>query len=461
MFVSRIPRAVNCQRSVRLNSRRLQMLSVGILLAILGTACELEVTSFQWHNEFHTPSRNGADAEVPPWIVHAGPTKNFYLVSHEQTNYCTDPDTLIDVDAPYERPVSFSGDSNCRRKTHGAQVEFPNARGPLLGGRDPFFAQLYPKERYRPTWIHRRNYEGAYSGQIIGDGANARLVTFNHAENVNRKYGSRGTFQNSLTHVKRQECIEDWRTGETCWPSYAAFVSTSEIPFTGQTNWGRKGKWESRGPVVWPRNGYRRWDVQAGWVKTNDWPGLSGVYHPTSFVHDGFVYLYYIEEGVGVMVARSPLSEYGRPGTFHVWRRGHGFTEPALPAGFDVDRIDDFFHLPGPSNGTVILEPGVNRFAVAKLANSPLFLGVETHYSGQGEGMAVSLRYSIDLVNWSERKTVLESSSIQTFPALFSVPLNKTGETHNEVDLDDFYIVGVNFETRDVTTIHVSAKISP
>ena len=449
-------------------STRGRWILAGFAIATLGvwSSCRVETVSVSVFNNFVLPGPNGANSEAPPWLLGNYGGKYRYLVTSTRTNLCHDPHTLLATTTPEGSPLSFAGASNCPRKLRPAHEIFPTERGPFWGGLDPFWAQSYPNDVYRPTWIPRKAYHGAFAGHVIqGGNGDTVLITFNHSENVNHRVQDNGTYQNSVVHVNREDCVQDFAVGQTCWASYSAFVTIAATPFNENTDWGAGDPgqlWASYGPVVWPRKGYRKLDAARGWVKVNDWNGLTGVQHPSSFIHDGFIYLFYLEENEGVMVARANVASSGLPGYFHVFRQGSGFTEPALPAGFDQDHIENFLHLPGPTNGTLILDdPGVNRFSVARIrgtGDEDLFLGVETYLTASG-GTGVALRVSPNLTSWSEREVAFETTASAS--SLYSIPLDNTGTTNSEVDLNDFYVVGTTPAPPPyrVWIRHVSAKI--
>lgn len=208
------------------------------------------------------------------------------------------------------------------------------------------------------------------------------------------------------------------------------------------------------GPVVWP---------SAGYLRRDDRPQSLGVSHPYLFRHGGYLYLYYSEElyedadqeegrQAGIKVARAPDDGW-RPENFRTWYNGD-FTEKALPEGFD--RFDRrFVYEKGGRSTPIIVHPNgynVNCFSVAKIRGMDLFLGISWDRV-QNSWLWVSA----DLVNWHMCLQVPYFGwAVMCYPALYDAAFT----TQKEIDLDDFYIVGMNHQKEPcVNAIHVSLSL--
>jgi len=111
-----------------------------------------------------------------------------------------------------------------------------------------------------------------------------------------------------------------------CHEGYNGFVTTGLRAASTPSSWVGRGRLrdsEDNGPVIWP---------SAGYVDDRGRKVSWGVRHPSSFVHDGYLYIFYLDtsdspdvnHGI-IKVARSPLSAKGAPGSFTSWNpRGPG-----------------------------------------------------------------------------------------------------------------------------------------
>ena len=291
------------------------------------------------------------------------------------------------------------------------------------------------------------------------------------------------------------------------WDNYSAFVTMSIGGVVGAN--GRPPVLRNVGPVVWPSRGYcqsepravksrsiiTRWfhagDAEGEWnlnryrwaFKPIDDPDLhwfghaprdKGVRHPSAIEHNGWVWLFYVDTGAmrpgersgfprvgpartqGLKLARAPIKSLldGQIShdTFRTYCRDRHW-QPSLPEGFDTDRIGEFMSSPGPvatplfgahtdrSDGTEITA----RFAVAKVRGRELFLGVELYSVMPRLATHMALRWSENLIDWSERIPIeLDGSGGRLFTFEFKYPVfcDADGRRSDEVDLDEFYILG-------------------
>ncbi len=385
----------------------------------------------------------------------------------------------------------------------------------------------------------KRNYSSSYTGLIVRAPAlPKKAITFNHSENYSmvvldtishRTPDVPGTptayyrstfYPNTPTkmanlyghsYFERQPSLDGKRLLEfryPRWDNYSAFVTMS-LGDLGDEE-GNPVPLDNCGPVVWPSRGYtsphtrtvRSQKMMARWFhadeETGGWnydryrwvfhrrrdpdlhwvgnpPKDKGVRHPSVVVHQGWVWLFYIDTGAtagegeefpeivnpvraqGVKLARAPLKALvdGKIDfdTFKVYCEGRTW-QPGLPEGFDKAKIADFMQKPGPAatplfGGHLNRDDGTEltaRFSVAKIRGRDLFLGVEQYSRTPHMDTYIGLRVSEDLIHWSER-TELDLPGIsggKLFPFAFKYPvfLDADGTDSFEIDPEEFYILG-------------------
>jgi len=333
----------------------------------------------------------------------------------------------------------------------------------------------------------RRTYYAVYSAQYVDHPVQGPVtIGFLHAENKTRCKDGQVLCQNSINvlHLQRSCPIGD------DWERYNSFVCAAWIPNTPNTNWGQKRFPNDLGPIVWPSTGY---------LQTNGEKFTCGVNTPSSIQYDGYVYLFFHDDGQygssgsapfypppeeegrheGIKVARAPVAEALDPGAWQVFYRDPAGVEtwhPSLPAGFTKENIAQFWNKPGPKSTDIMGDEGNNlagelRFSAARVRGSDYFIGVESYTdmtdpvpgTGPGAGrdqqfrVKKALRYSHDLVHWSDRQRIIETADDWTGSSLnYPILLSSDGWSNNEVDSTDFYVVGANSTFHNsVNKVHV------
>lgn len=307
----------------------------------------------------------------------------------------------------------------------------------------------------QPETDAKRSYNGVFSAHRIDN----RIVTINHGENKNwvnptgqdPALCSRNTVKPEISCYASPAladlgCASGLYGGQwiDCLESYHSFVTISSRIRSQSTVY-------DFGPIVWPADGY---------VKSN---GVfsTGVRHPSSIVHDGYLYVFYADlsvsaepgRGPGIKVARAPLITDG-VGAFKTYFKCADenetcFSEMALPQGFTLSSIRSYYGRVG-GRSTDILESTrvtrpdlVNRFSVAKLANEKGFIGVSL------EDGRVYLRHSHDLLHWSRASEVesLSTNGLTTDTKFLYVNfLGASGSDHHLIDQNDFYLIGTSLD---------------
>lgn len=396
--------------------------------------------------------------EIAPWFLHDRSYR--YFVTTDYSYECRTADNLL------------KGSVGC--------ANADTAR--VTAGEAGLFADPL---RIPHDTAYKRNYEGVFTAQILTSRARGRyVVAIDHAENKNeirtevidgrpRPVQYRNTVQ-----VSSRACWSGVfaRVYRDCNYDYNGFVDSSAAPDLAATGWGLHG-WRDRGPIVWPRDGYVRADGRkASW----------GVRHPSSIVAGRYLYVFYLDTGsagsdptglptqgigAGISVARAPITDLARPGTFLTWA-GHGRWVPALPPGLTPANLSTrFARRGGASVGLLGPNRGSYYFVAARITHPRRwrYIGLE-HYStarsracpDRGTTLGVALWESNDLVSWQHPTSIpqLTSCGVDQPSAYdksqlrFPHFLNAAGTREDLIDPASFYLTGTN--DRGVTLVHLS-----
>lgn len=157
------------------------------------------------------------------------------------------------------------------------------------------------------------------------------------------------------------------------------------------------------------------------------------------------------EHGTSIIGAsRSPLAERGLPGTYKNFYRGE-YTEPSLP-DMSGGIVQSRCRKGGQASA---IHPStschMNRFFVARLKRSSLFLSVETYTirDVSGSYMETALRLSEDLRNWTDRFVVPNTRVISgrkndgtpPFNMYYPKLLSADGSSHYEIDESEIFSI--------------------
>jgi len=335
----------------------------------------------------------------------------------------------------------------------------------------------------QPGQDWRRTYYAVYSAQYLDHPVEGPVtIGFLHAENKTSCSDGKVTCQNSVDVLHlRQTCPigDDWER-------YNSFVCAAWIPNSRSTNWGQQRFPNDMGPIVWPSTGY---------LQANGEKFTCGVNTPSSIQYDGYVYVFFHDDGQygaagsppfypppeeegrheGIKVARAPIADALTPRAWQVFYRDPAGVESwhaSLPEGFTKENIARFWNVPGPRSTDIMGDEGNNlygeiRFSVARVRDADYFIGVEsyTDYSDPAVGpdghpairVRKALRYSRDLVHWSDRKLIIETAGDWTLSNLnYPVLLSSDGWSNNLIDSTDFYVVGTNsIISNNVNKVHI------
>lgn len=304
---------------------------------------------------------------------------------------------------------------------------------------------------------HKRNYNGIFSVHDLPN--NKGVIAIHHGENKNELRNGI-LFQNSVlpSAVANADDTNSYsgmingRYKED-WDSYFAFLNAS---FTFKNNLEPLRQLSDIGPVVWPSHGYLTQDGKKA---------SYGLRHPTSIVHDNFLYIFYSDSKhpniahdadrmPGKKLARVHIDSTLFPHSYKVYFNG-GW-ENALPEGFNKFNIEDFYAVKGPKSTPLFKNSGcMGRFSVAKVKGENYFISVEEYRDKEdGYKTKIAIRYSFDLIHWTQRENLPNCTWDKWIQGNMHYPvfLNKDGSSTTEVDLEEFYIIGTSSVNKDALT---------
>ncbi|MDX5418588.1 MAG: T9SS type A sorting domain-containing protein [Hymenobacteraceae bacterium] len=301
-----------------------------------------------------------------------------------------------------------------------------------------------PEYIHRQEWQNhhwRRNYNGIFSAHVLPASGKAQsiVLAFSHGENKNERIGNY-YYQNTVrpSFVINKQDSRTYSGGNPyvdCWEAYFGFLN-GNWAFTDNVFSSRQMYFNDIGPVAWPSAGYVSKDGQQ----------LShGLRHPSSIVHDDQLYIFVVDTSMdgtgGVKLVRVNTKDALQPQMYVAWTRS-GWA-PALPDGFSTDHIQQFFSRRGPTSVPVISnDKNTVRFSVARVKNSSSdFLGIEEYIDADNK-IYVAIRYSNDLINWTEREVVYSAASWDDSVLKYPVFMDTEGFTNGVIDESEFYILG-------------------
>ncbi|HEX7756421.1 MAG TPA: hypothetical protein VF421_13805 [Niabella sp.] len=383
----------------------------------------------------------GAYCEVPPWVISGGWKQYFFTTAWTKG---------------WASPVSLAEPTT--------NIDFSvNAVGPynLLCALD-WWNDFIPVSSVPSGYDWRRQYNGIFSAHHYTHPIKGSInITFNHGENKNERqidqYGTGQLYSNTFDAtyppvLSNPASYSGYAPGSSiyteCWQAYHATVNLAWLPNTAATNWGNDYYYD-QGPFVWP---------YAGYYHTDGTKSSFGLRHPSSVVKGDSIYVYFIDSSVdtiaagvpggGIKVARAHLTDAIDPSKWYAYTAS-GWV-PSLPSGFTKETMLSYLKTKGPASKSLIYEWQLDpiRFAVAKINGTNYFLGVKLYmdYSVNPTNPAarVGLYLSTDLVNWSTQKLLIQdvAGGWDALQLRYPVFMNKTGDDNENIDLDDFYIIG-------------------
>lgn len=398
------------------------------------------------------------NAEVTPWALGTKRLGGWYtyLTSTYDTFMCSTPSNIFTL----KTTENITDNKNCILRQE------PEISPSNLGALGSI-----------PLW--KRDYYGTFSAHIIKIKSLGDMVySINHGESYNNS-----DLAIRFPSSQKPPCVAVANMGygslpcepNYWWGSYNAYISLSSMPWN-YTNLIGNTKFSDLGPITWPSNGYvESLDGGKNWIKATD----GGIRTPTSIIKDNYLYVYYEDlslgkesegRGPGIKVIRAPITDNGiDPKSFKAYYNG-GFSQPSLPQGFNLPTYYNSLAARGPRSSNIF--PGLVRqapktlgtgrtdsrtindvisFSVAKVNGTPYYLGV-----GHDLSQGTTLRLSTDLVTWSN-PTVIDGTQsdwwsgkvdLQSVPLLYPRLMNNDGDSNNDIDPQEFYVVGTQTKLR-------------
>jgi len=388
-----------------------------------------------YFNVTKTSGKEKNNAEIPPWIIPGG-YRSYFFVDGSGTYIWSSKSSLID----------------------SKSIDLDGAVGPNQASQSYINEKEYNGYNNVENW--KRNYHAIYSAVYINEPAVGPIsLGFLHGENKNEIIGNK-SYQNTIQpNVTINPSDPNSYSGGTPfhdgWNAYNAIISAAWTVNNKQTNWGQRFFSNDLGPIVWPSTGY----VTRGGVKCT-----SGLRHPSALVANEYVYIFYTDSGPfgsnipaeegrseGIKVARAPLSSALDPNSYKVYYRDPSGRESwlsSLPVGFTKEHMLDFVAVKGPKTTDIMRDDrGISdeiRFSVAKVRNTDYFIGVEEYMDlANGKKYKVALRFSTDLIHWTNRALIVATASTWNDTNMnYPIFLSNDGWSNTEIDIDDFYLLG-------------------
>jgi hypothetical protein len=395
--------------------------------------------------------------EIPPWII-TGRWHSYFFDDGRKTYIWSSPNALV-------------GNSTIDLKNRSI--------GPFNATYPYILDASYSPGNRAYNW--KRNYHAIYSAQYINHPvAGAITIAFCHGENKNeilQTSGSETNYQNTFQantpiNYSDHATYSGGNPYQDGWNAYNAIISASWIPNNQQTNWGQKFFQNDLGPIIWPSMAY----TTSSNIKTT-----IGLRHPSSIIVGNYIYIYYIEGGVykswtnveegrqgGVKLARVLISDALDPNkyqTFYQDLNGNQAWSRSLPAGLTKENMLSYVSVKGPKSSDVlngnIYTSDVVRFSVARVRNTNYFIGVEQYHEWNSSTYYIAIRFSSDLLNWSQRQIIYSASDWDHSKLNYPIFLDNTGSTNNEIGGDDFYVIGSENGPKDhINKLHVYKNTS-
>jgi hypothetical protein len=416
-------------------------------------------TTFKYENCFLNSScydnQKKIKTEVPPWIIGGG-WRTYFFDDGRKSYIWSSPSSLIDnstIDLKNDAVGPFN-------------VTYPY----ILDG-------AYSSNN--PAYNWKRNYHAVFTAQYINHpSAGTVSLAYCHGENKNEVFddcASGAHYQNTIQPNMLINCSDHltWSGGspyQDGWKAYNGILSAAWVPNNQQTNWGQQFFSNELGPIAWPSMGY---------ITTNGERKSNGLIHPSSIIVDGFIYIFYVETGSwtpseegrlgGVKLLRVNINDAldaSQYQTYYKDQNGIQTWNPSLPAGFTKDNMLSYASVQGPKSTDILNDNNttgqVVRFSVARVKNTNYFIGLEQYSDWTSPTYYLAVRFSADLLDWTPRQVIYSAVNWDNSKLNYPVFLDKTGWSNNEVDGDDFYIIGTENYPKDyINKMHVYKYVPP
>lgn len=373
--------------------------------------------------------------EIPPWQI-AGSWHTYFFSNGSETNTYSDRNDMI----------------------HSSSVN--------MEGHGPYFAC-----GAEPSKPWKRDYGEIFSAHKLQHPAMGLInIGFCHGENKDW-CGSHNSINPARPLAPSNPC------GTTDYDAYFTFPHVVWTVNNEANNWGQRGYTNELGPIGWPANGY---------IDANNESASEGLSHCSSIVVGDYIYLFLYDRGPrqtpqegrerGIKLVRVHQNNCLDPAAYEVYYKdptGIVHWQPSLPAGFTKETMMDYLKVQGPKCTNILPDLFTTssrclRFSVAQVTGSNYFIGCEEYLADDERGSDghenhhVALRFSYDLIHWTERKAIVETAenwdaSHLTYPIFLSA----NGWSNTAIELNDFYILGMHSISNGgfpnwVTRLHVT-----
>jgi hypothetical protein len=383
---------------------------------------------------------------------------NSYAIGRPATVNFYDGSSTISMEIP---PWTIAGEWHTYLMHDGSRTatySVPNAIVPKTSidctGKGGFAAGPNASEPWK------RNYSGIYSAHYLIHPAQGPIdIGFCHDENKNICRGA----DNTIDPYVPTDCSKPYQ-------GYFAMVSGVWTTSAQSNDWGQRGYNNDLGPILWPSSAF----VASDGIS----PASQGLLQPSSIVSGNYIYVFIVDDGPlpagpqseegrgrGIKLVRVPVSGCLDPAQYQVYYKdtsGNVQWLPSLPSGFTKENMLQYVQVQGPKS-TDILSDEISgntwayRFTAARVNNTDYFIGCEeyldyndiTYVNGVEHARHhVALRFSYDLMNWSPREKIIETSEDWN-ASVFNYPifLSADGWTNTAIDLDNFYVIGTHSQS--------------
>ena len=409
--------------------------------------------------------------EITPLVLKEPNGQRLYVLSTSWSWLCRSSENILNSSP--SSPLVFSP-SDCQLVTLPDVYEFIDGQK----------AEIRVKPQNATLFLDwKRNYDGLFSLHLVGN----KLVGVRHNENVNHIYPPSWTasnqsvvFQNTVQIYQNSQCIgvpitgryidtqgHVWENGcwsgydpsgnyRHCWDSFQNFVSLLKIdypwsPKSTITNPLNDPSIKDIGPIIWPEANYRGcYDGEGHNLRSRS----SGFYQPTSFVDNGYLYVFF-KRGICPGAARNSLETLEISSAWRFFNKTTGLLDvPSLPDGFTKEKIRDFYDVSTNRKSDCLWEnrPFLHTqyFSVAKIKGTPFFIGAEETSNTANNDWQMGLRFSSDLLKWSEPKVLFSANCGEGSSGWgcgeFSYPVfyDSQATTNYEIEPWDFWILGMH-----------------
>lgn len=383
-------------------------------------------------------SSNHIITEVPPWIIMGCWRGFFYNEVGRKTRFVTTPKNMVD-NTEAGSCDSFREACIPRRTDFNISVRIPNYT----------ISEVHHANWQTRSTDHIRNYAGIYAAETIRLQDEIFNIGFVHGENgANYSHEYQNNFRSYDTTAVWSAPLEN----------YYAFLSMAWLKSNPENGWGHE-KYTDMGPIAWPSTGYIKNATKINYGDNSTAPTFSpyymggekltsGLRHPSSIKHNGFIYIFFSESNPrmlsasGIKVLRVLESEATNPNAYKIYYNGSWYR--SLPENFKKEELADFLQVKGPKSTPIL--GSSHRFSVAKVRYTNFFVGVREYRNHINKTYHISLHKSFDLINWSEGYDIYfaddqDGQAWSKSDLHYPIFMDRYGKSNTVIDREKFYIL--------------------